>query len=195
MDSNVANGVPDTETLYHHSQTMRYISPDGAYSVGAVYNNLIQTIDYVHLACKELVKVLAELNPPAFNISRPRASPPQHFAMFVYDSGLQHQSSSEAHFQPQPQMSSPHLYGEQPYGAFTSFPTNYHMSQSSQYQGSLPSMFDTTSNTSMSTYGSQDFYRPLCRHNDDDDNGDEGKRINNFKLKVVEELQKFLNNN
>ncbi|KAF1872066.1 hypothetical protein Lal_00012287 [Lupinus albus] len=98
------------------------------------HNNLIQIVDYVHLACKELVKALAELNPTSFSISQPRAPPTQHFAMSVYDSELQHQSSSQTYFQLQPQMSSPHLYGEQPYGAFTTFSTNYHMSQSSQYK-------------------------------------------------------------
>ncbi|KAF1862283.1 hypothetical protein Lal_00026809 [Lupinus albus] len=47
------------------------------------YNNLIQTIDYIHLVCKELVKILAELNPTVFSIPRPRAPPLQHFAMPV----------------------------------------------------------------------------------------------------------------
>ncbi|KAF1894712.1 hypothetical protein Lal_00021004 [Lupinus albus] len=151
----VVNGVPDNETLYHHSQymqwylqrTRRYISPDEAYSLGAFkfaselmertaglqcYNNPIQTIDYVHQACKELVKALAELNPVAFSISQPQAPPSQNFAMPTYDSKLQHQISSQTHFQPQ--MRSPHVYGEQPYGSFTAYPTNYHMGQSSQYQ-------------------------------------------------------------
>ncbi|KAF1885190.1 hypothetical protein Lal_00029079 [Lupinus albus] len=167
----VVNGVPDNETLYHHSQymqwylqrTKRYISPDGAYSVGAFkfaselmertaapqcYNNLIQTIDYVHQACKELVKALAELNPTAFSISQPQAPPSQNFAMPMYDSELQNQSS--------------------------------------QYQGSLPSMFATNPNTPMSAYGTQDFYRPTMssqiqqcniygneNNEDDDDDGDE----------------------
>ncbi|KAF1890299.1 hypothetical protein Lal_00013553 [Lupinus albus] len=83
-------------------------------------------------------------------------------------------------------MSSLHLYREQPYGAFTTFPTNYHMGQSSQYQGSLTSMFVTTSNTPMSTYGSQDFYRLVMpsqveqgnifgnEDNEGDDDGDDG---------------------
>ncbi|KAF1877193.1 hypothetical protein Lal_00015855 [Lupinus albus] len=87
--------------------TMRYISPDGAYSFNFAtelmertaapqsYNNLIQTIDYVHFVCKELVKALTELNPTTFNISRPRAPPTQHFSMHACDSKLQHQSSSQ----------------------------------------------------------------------------------------------------
>ncbi|KAF1858955.1 hypothetical protein Lal_00000776 [Lupinus albus] len=203
----VVNGVPDNETLYHHSQymqwylqrTRRYISPDGAYSVGAFkfaselmertaapqcYNNPIQTIDYVHQACKELVKALAELNPTAFSISQPQAPPSQNFAMPTYDSELQHQSSSQTHFQPQ--MLSPHVYGEQPYGSFTTYPTNYHMGQSFQYQGSLPSIFVTNPNTPMSAYGTQDFYRPTMssqiqqcniygnENNEDDDDDDDG---------------------
>ncbi|KAF1879616.1 hypothetical protein Lal_00033274 [Lupinus albus] len=102
----VVNGVPDNENLYQHSQykqwylqrMRRYISPDRAYSVGACYNNPIQTIDYVHQACKELVKALAELNPMAFSISQPQAHPSQNFAMPTYDSELQHQSSSQTHF-------------------------------------------------------------------------------------------------
>ncbi|KAF1868430.1 hypothetical protein Lal_00008237 [Lupinus albus] len=122
----------------------------------------------------------------AFSISQPQAPPSQNFAMPTYDYKLQHQSSSQTHFQPpQPQMLSPHVYGEQPYGLFTTYPTNYHMSQSSQYQGSLPSMFATNPNTPMSAYGTQDFYRPTMpsqiqqgnifsnEDNKDDDDGDE----------------------
>ncbi|KAF1858731.1 hypothetical protein Lal_00044764 [Lupinus albus] len=199
----LVNGIPNIEALYHHSQymkwylqiTRRYISPYGAYSVGVfnfatelmertaapqAYKNLIQTINYVHLACKELVKALADLNPMAFNISRPRAPLLNIFDMHVYDSKLQHQSSSQTQFQPQPQMSSPHLYGKQPYGTFTTYPTNYHMSQSSQFQGSLPSMFATTSNTPILAYGTQIFYHPTMSSqgnifgNEDNEGGDDG---------------------
>ncbi|KAF1886094.1 hypothetical protein Lal_00021376 [Lupinus albus] len=152
------------------------------------YNNPIQTIDYVHQTCKELVNALAELNPMAFNISQHQAPPSQHFVMSTYDSELQHQSSSQTHFQPpQPQMLSPHLYREQLYGAFTTYPTNYHMGQISQYQGSLPSMFATTSNTPISADGTQDFYHPTMpsqvqqgniygnedNEDDEDDDGDD----------------------
>ncbi|KAF1881566.1 hypothetical protein Lal_00021421 [Lupinus albus] len=57
---------------------------DGAYSVGAfnfatelmerktspqAYNNPIQTINYVRLVCKELVRALSDLNPTAFSTS------------------------------------------------------------------------------------------------------------------------------
>ncbi|KAF1887493.1 hypothetical protein Lal_00040547 [Lupinus albus] len=187
---------------WYLQRTRRYISLDRTYSVGAFkfaselmertagpqcYNNPIQTIDYVYQACKELVKALAELNPMAFSISQPQAPPSQNFAMPTYDSELQHQSSSQTHFQPQ--MLSPHVYGEQPYGSFTAYPTNYHMGQSSQYQGSLPSMFATNPNTSMSAYGTQDFYRPTMpsqiqqcniygnENNEDDDDEEEEHQL------------------
>ncbi|KAF1893511.1 hypothetical protein Lal_00001995 [Lupinus albus] len=163
---NLIRGMLDRLRIDQYMQwylqiTRRYISPDGAYSVGA-----------------ELVRTLSDLNPTAFSISRPRAPPPQYFDMSVYDSRLQHQSSSQTQFQPQPQLSSPHLYGEQPYGAFTTFLTNYHMGQSSQFQGSLPSMFATTSNTPMSAYGTQYFYCPTMPSqgnifgNEDNEGGD-----------------------
>ncbi|KAF1887269.1 hypothetical protein Lal_00040869 [Lupinus albus] len=87
--------------------------PDEAYSVGAFkfaselmertaapqcYNNHIQTFDYVHQACKELVKALTELNLMAFNISQPQAPPSQNFTIPTFDSELQHQNSSQTHF-------------------------------------------------------------------------------------------------
>ncbi|CAL0299034.1 unnamed protein product [Lupinus luteus] len=177
QDECVVNGIPQNQPLYHQSQymewylqrTRRYISPDGAYSVGAfnfandlfqrtsalqAYNNPIQTIDYVHFQCKGLLNALAELN-PTFNTSRTEAPPTQHFNMPAYESEPEPEPQPQPH---PPHFSSPHFQGEQPYGGFTTFPPNYHMGQSSQFQESLPSMFATSSHTPTSAYGSQDYY-------------------------------------
>ncbi|KAF1879838.1 hypothetical protein Lal_00037341 [Lupinus albus] len=59
------------------------------------YNNFIQTIDYVHSTCQDLVKALRELNSTALKISSPRAPPTQHFNMPAYEFESEHQSSCQ----------------------------------------------------------------------------------------------------
>ncbi|KAF1891149.1 hypothetical protein Lal_00001290 [Lupinus albus] len=105
----VIDGIPDIEPLYHYSEyiqwylqrTRKYISPQGAYSVG-MYNfirrirdltapprshiNPIQTLNDVNYACREMLNALAELNPSAFSDNYYQAPPTQHFDIDEYES-------------------------------------------------------------------------------------------------------------
>ncbi|CAL0299390.1 unnamed protein product [Lupinus luteus] len=111
-----------------------------------------------------------------------------------------YESEHEPEPEPQPQphpphFSSPHFQGEQPYGGFTTFPPNYHMGQSSQFQESLPSMFATSSHTPTSAYRSQDYYRPVMPsqagpsniygNEGNDDDGGEGNEEEEQQLRRV----------
>ncbi|KAF1864486.1 hypothetical protein Lal_00021909 [Lupinus albus] len=154
------------------------------------FHNPMQTLNADYLQCNEMMNAFAQLLPTAFSTNNYQAPPTHTFDMHIapefqqqYDSQTQTATHPDDYTQtPIPQQQHQQQQQQQfQYGGFggmSDYSIHHQFASSSQFQGTLPSIFGTTTTTLLSAYNSQQYYQPTMPaqgniFDDEDDEDDE----------------------